>query len=128
MPEYERSGPVNAKPDAVFAFLSDIRHLPEYIPDMVLARAEGDRLRVAADVEGRHEEGTASFKADSQQRRIDWGAAGTAGYGGWLQVSASDPGSTVTIHLSTDRASDDAQIQASLSQALANISDWFASG
>ena len=128
MPEYETSGPVNANPDAVFDFLSDIRHMPDYIPDMVLARAEGDRLRVAAEVEGRHEEGTASFLADPEQRRIDWGAGSAAGYGGWLQVSASDQGSTVTIHLNTDRASDEAQIQASLSQALANIRDWFAGG
>ena len=125
MPDYEKSGPVDASPDAVFAFLSDVSHMPEYIPDMVLARSEGDRLRVAADVHGRHEEGNAWLRADPDQRRLDWGGEG-AGYSGWLKVSASEPGSEVTIHLSTDRMSDEDAISDSLSQALANIRDRIA--
>jgi carbon monoxide dehydrogenase subunit G len=121
MPEYEESGLVNASPDAVFAYLSDIDHLTDYIPDMVLARAEGERLRVAADVQGRHEEGSAWLRADPDERRIDWGGEGTADYGGSIKVTASPPGSMVTIYLSTSRTSDEAEIRAHLSKALANI-------
>ena len=126
MPEYEDSGSVNASPEAVFAYLSDVHHLTEYIPHLALARVEGEHLRVAAEVQGRHEEGNARFSADPDQRRIDWGGEGTPGYSGWLKVSASEPGSDVTIHLSTHRTSDEAEISATLSQALANIRNRFA--
>jgi len=125
MPDYEESGPVAASPDVVFAFLSDVSHMPDYIPDMVLARTEGDRLRVAAEVSGRHEEGNAWLRADPDQHRLDWGGE-AAGYSGWLKVSASEPGSQVTIHLSTDRISDETAIHDSLVQALANIRDKIA--
>ena len=121
MPEYEVSGSVNASPETVFAYLSDTDHLTDYIPDMVLAREEGDRVRVVAEVQGRHEEGAAWLHADSDLRKIEWGGQGTARYGGWLQVTGSGPDSTVTIHLSTDRISDAEEIRGSLSQALANI-------
>jgi carbon monoxide dehydrogenase subunit G len=121
MPEYEVSGSVDASPEAVFGYLSDVDHLTDYVPGMVLAREEGDRLRVAADVQGRHEEGRAWLHADSDLRKLEWGGQGTAGYRGWLQVTGSGPGATVTIHLSTDRTSDAEEIRRTLSQALANI-------
>lgn len=123
MPEYEESGSVNASPESVFAYLSDVDHLTDYIPNMVLARDEGEELRVAAEVQGRHEEGAAWLHTQEDLRRIEWGGQGTAGYGGWLSVTASAEGSTVMIHLSTDRVSDAEEIRGSLSQALANIKD-----
>ncbi len=121
MPEYEESGSVDASPDAVFDYLSDVGNLTDYIPHMVLAREEGQRLRVAAEVQGRHEEGAAWFRPDADLRRIDWGGQDTAGYRGWLEVTAAGRGSAVRIHLSTDQVSDAKEIQGSLSQALANI-------
>lgn len=123
MPEYEESGSLNASPESVFAYLSNVDHLTDYVPNMVLARDDGKELRVAAEVQGRHEEGAAWLHTHEDLRRIEWGGQGTAGYGGWLSVTASAEGSTVTIHLSTDRVSDSEQIQGSLSQALANIKD-----
>ncbi len=123
MPDYEESGSVNASPEAVFAYLSDIHNLTDYIPGMVLAREEGERLRVAAEVQGRHEEGAGWLRVEKDHRRMEWGGQGGAHYGGWLEVTDSAPGSTVTIHLSTDRESDAEEIRGSLSQALANIKD-----
>jgi len=117
---------VNASPEAVFAYLSDIDHLTDYIPGMVLAREEGERLRVAAEVQGRHEEGAAWLRTDRDLRRIEWGGEGAAGYGGWLKVTESAPGSAVTIHLRTDRESDAEEIRASLARALANIKEQLA--
>jgi Polyketide cyclase / dehydrase and lipid transport len=121
MPEYEETQTVNAAPDVVFDYVSDVDHLPEYIPHMVLAHATGDRLRVAADVQGRHEEGDAWFRADHDHRRIEWGADDSGRYQGWLQVSGSGQGSLVTIHLSTERDEDAQQIRDALSEALHNI-------
>jgi carbon monoxide dehydrogenase subunit G len=126
MPEYEESGSVNASPDTVFAYLSDIDHLTHYIPGMVLAHHEGELLRVAAEVQGRHEEGEAWLRTDEDLRRITWGGEGSAGYGGWLGVTESAPGSAVTIHLSTDRESDEQEIRATMTQALANIKEQVA--
>jgi carbon monoxide dehydrogenase subunit G len=123
LPEYEVSGSVNASPGSVFAYLSDVDHLTDYVPHMVLARDEGEGLRVAAEVQGRHEEGAAWLNTQEDQRRIEWGGKGTGGYGGWLSVAESAEGSTVTIHLSTDRVSDAEEIGDSLSQALANIKE-----
>jgi carbon monoxide dehydrogenase subunit G len=123
MPEYEESGSVDASPEVVFGYLSDVDNLTDYIPNMVLAREEGQRLRVAAEVQGRHEEGAAWFRPDTDLRRIEWGGQDRAGYGGWLEVTAAGQGSAVTIHLSTDRVSDAEEIRGFLSQALVNIRD-----
>jgi len=121
MPDYEETGSVAAAPDAVFAYVSDVSHLTDYVPNMTLARSEGDRLQVAAEVQGRHEEGAARFQADQGSRRVEWGGHGPGGYRGWLQVSVSEEESSVTIHLSTDREEDAEEIRRSLSQALGNI-------
>ena len=122
MPDYEETGPVALGAEAVFAYVSDVAHLTEYVPNMIQARSEDDHLQVAAEVQGRHEEGAATFRADDERGLIEWGGSGPGGYRGWLQVSgSSETSSTVTIHLSTDREEDAEEIRRSLSQALENI-------
>jgi uncharacterized protein YndB with AHSA1/START domain len=121
MPEYEHSLTIDATPDAVFDYVSDPDHLTEYIPNMVLAHATGDHLRVAADVQGRHEEGDAWFRADHDHRRLEWGADNPSRYQGWLQVSGSGKTATATIHLTIERDEDAQQIRDALTQALQNI-------
>lgn len=88
---------------------------------MVLAAPEADRLLVAADVQGRHEQGVARFRVDPSRRRIEWRGEGASRYNGWLQVSSLDEGSSVTIHLSSDREEDAEDIRRSLAEALVNI-------
>jgi uncharacterized protein YndB with AHSA1/START domain len=122
MPEYEQTQTIDATPDAVFDYVSNPDHLTEYIPNMVLAHATGDHLRVAADVQGRHEEGDAWFRADQHRRRLEWGTDNPGRYQGWLQVSGSDKTTTATIHLTTERDEDAQQIRDALTQALHNIS------
>ena len=74
MPDFERTATVPASPDQAFQFLSNPKNLPSYVSEMVLARPEqGDRLHVAAEVQGRHEEGEAHFRSDPSQRRLEWG-------------------------------------------------------
>jgi len=93
MAEYERSETVPASGAAVYAYVADPANLPVYISTMVRAGAvSGGHLHVAAEVEGRHEEGDARFRADSAARRIEWGGSGTSDYHGWLQVADADPG------------------------------------
>ena len=123
MAEYERSETVPASGATVYAYVADPANLPAYISTMVRAGAmTGGELHVAAEVEGRHEEGDARFQADSAARRIEWGGSGTSDYHGWLQVADAESGSsTVTIHLSTTSADDADQVEQALAETLANI-------
>jgi len=123
MAEYERSKTVPASGATVYAYVADPANLPAYISTMVRADAvSGGHLHVAAEVEGRHEEGDARFRAGSAARRIEWGGSGTSDYHGWLQVADAEPGSsTVTIHLSTTSPDDADQVEQALAETLANI-------
>ena len=51
MSEIERSVTIAAAPDEVFAFVSDVRRLPDYMDHMTAARPErGDVVHVEAEV------------------------------------------------------------------------------
>lgn len=122
MPEYERSETIESDPAAAYEFLANPRNLPKYVATMVMAEPESrDRLRVAAEVAGRHEEGDARFHGDPARRRVEWG--GTAnGYHGWLEVAAAGDGrSRVTIHLTTSTDEESDEVERGLTQTLANI-------
>jgi hypothetical protein len=124
MADYERSGTVGESPSATYAYLADPGHLPEYVATMVQARAmPGDHVHVAADVQGRHEEGDAMFRSDPAARRLEWGGEAGHDYRGWLTVADGEmPGtSVVTIHLATHDEADRAAIIATMDETLANI-------
>jgi Polyketide cyclase / dehydrase and lipid transport len=123
MAEYERSATVHAAPAATFDFLADPRHMPDYVATMTQARATGQgHLHVAADVQDRHEEADATFRADPATRRLEWGREGHD-YNGWLTVvDGKDVGSsTVTIHLRTHDALDAAEVERALEETMGKI-------
>jgi Polyketide cyclase / dehydrase and lipid transport len=126
MPEYERSTTVTANPDDAFRTLSDAKNLPRYIATMTRAQPAGSgTLHVAADVEGRHEEGDASFRADPGRHRMEWGGEDGSSYRGTLQVSDAGNGSSVTIHLHVPHEGDEAEINQVLDQTVSNIQGMF---
>jgi uncharacterized membrane protein len=104
MQEFEKSKTVNANPDQVFEYVSDLGNLPEYLP--TLRRAEqvgGDRIRVEGQAAGKSYEETGFFRTDRQSRRMEWGSDGENGYSGWLEVKEAGRGaSDVRVHLSFD--------------------------
>jgi uncharacterized membrane protein len=119
MSEIERSVTVAAAPDEVFAFVSDVRRLPDYMDHMTAARPEqGDVVHVEADVEGDHEVGDAWFHVLAEERRVEWGSrrAGSD-YRGFIEVAAADDASRVTlgINLHHDEAAP------SVERTLANV-------
>ena len=123
MAEFERSATIQASPDATYAYLAEPRHMPEYVAMMTLAQeSRGGHLHVAADVQGRHEEGEAMFEADDAARRLEWGREGHE-YHGWLAVTGltGGPTSTVTIHLETHEETDAAEVERALDETLRNI-------
>ncbi len=100
MAEYERSRLVQASPDDVFAFVSDVRNMASFVPtvDSVESQAEG-RVEVHGEVRGQTYEDDGWFRVDQTRRRIEWGADERT-YSGWLTVAGEDGGAQVVAHLS----------------------------
>jgi carbon monoxide dehydrogenase subunit G len=122
MADYERTISVAAAPDAAFAALADPKNLPRYVATMVEAETQrGDEVRVAADVQGRREEGEAHLHTDSAARRMEWSGAADSGYNGSLQVTPSDDGSTVSIQIHVVHDADEREINRVLDETAANI-------
>ena len=83
--EYEQSQTIDAPPEEVFAWLSEVGNLPEYLPPVVASSVEGPsaegvpgrRIRTTLEYSG---EGGGTFEAegylavDEQERRMEWGA------------------------------------------------------
>lgn len=122
MTDHQRTVTITADAEAAFAFLADPHNLPRYVATLVTAEPSPDgTLRVAADVQGRHEEGDAHFHVDTDNRRIDWNAPGDNQYTGSLQVSPAPEGSRVALRLHLAREQDDAEVNRVLDQTQANI-------
>ena len=108
--EYEQTQTIDAPADEVFAWLSDVDNLPEYLPPVVDASIEGpsaegvpgQRVRVTLE----YPEGGGSFDSegylavDESRRRMEWGAEVERDYSGWLEVAEGVDGQCqVTVHL-----------------------------
>lgn len=101
--QHEHTEHIAAQPDAVFAAISDVGNLPKFVPQMTAARATGEgQVEIDARYEGHEQHGAASFNADADARRIEWGAP--SGYRGWMQVDADGEGSRLTLFLDTPHA------------------------
>jgi carbon monoxide dehydrogenase subunit G len=98
--EHVHSEHVAAHPDRVFAALADPEGLARFVPQLTSVRhGDGDRVEVEARYEGRTQRGEAYFRADEDERKVEWGTGG--GYRGWMQVIADGDGSMLTLGLHT---------------------------
>jgi uncharacterized protein YndB with AHSA1/START domain len=110
--EYEQSQAIEAPPEEVFAWLSDVGNLPEYLPPVVDSSVvgpsregvPGKRIRTTLEYPGG---GGGTFEAegylavDERERRMEWGAEAGRDYSGWLTVANRGEGaSEVVVHLS----------------------------
>ena len=130
MGDYEHTATVSADPEALFRYLADVHHLPDYFAAMQEAEPTGERpdgaeegaeeVHVVAEVEGTRREGEAWLAVDDAQRTLRWGSEGPNGYHGELQVSPAGSGAEVAVRLHTERA-DGPGIRAGLEQTLASI-------
>jgi len=125
VPDYTRSEQVSSTPAAAFEYLANHNNLPKYVATMVMAHAAaGEKLRVAADVQGRHEEGEGWFRTDAAAGRIEWGSADNPNYTGSLVITGADSSCTVTIKISTDREGEKGEpeeIERALAETTNNI-------
>ena len=116
--EYEQSQEIDAPPEEVFAWLSDVGNLPKYLPPVIDSSVEGPsaedvpgrRIRTTLEYPG---EGGGTFDAvgylavDERERRMEWGAEEERDYLGWLTVTnRGEGGSEVVVHLSFGEGSD----------------------
>jgi ribosome-associated toxin RatA of RatAB toxin-antitoxin module len=92
MPDFERHMMVAVDPDTAFDYVADPSHLPEFVSMLKEARHEPGRQRteihVAAEVNGRREEGDTRFRADRWSRSIDWGDP--PDYRGTMRIEAAE--------------------------------------
>jgi uncharacterized membrane protein len=104
MQEFESATTINALPDHVFAFVSDLNNLPQYLPTVQRVQAEsGNRIRIQGQMPGENYNETGFFYVDPQNQRMEWGSDGANGYQGWLQVQPiSGNACEITVHLSFD--------------------------
>ena len=87
--EHVHSEHVAASPDRVFAALAVPENLAQFVPQLTSIRQrDGERVEVEARYEGRTQHGEAYFRADEDERKVEWGSGG--GYRGWMQVVADD--------------------------------------
>lgn len=78
-------------------------HLPQYFASMTSAElAEGEAVRVVADVNGSRQEGEAWFRVNRDERHLQWGSQGESGYRGLLDVCGEEDTSRVTVALHTE--------------------------
>jgi uncharacterized protein YndB with AHSA1/START domain len=131
MADYVRTIGVEAPADRVFECLADPANMPKYVAMMTTAQpGGGDTVHVAAEVQGRHEEGDAHVSADPRRRRLEWGGAGEGGYRGWLEVVEAAGGASVTvqIHTARDRPDDEALINRSFDETMERIRELVDTG
>jgi uncharacterized protein YndB with AHSA1/START domain len=98
MAEFEAERGIPAAAERVFAVVSDLDRLPDWLPSPVTVRptSEGE---VHADVPERGVEAEGTVQVQPDQLRVEWGHA--PDYAGWLQVQHAEADrSTVLLHLS----------------------------
>ena len=107
MAEYERSIIINADPQTIFDFVSDVRNLPRYLPTTHNAEPQGEgRVRVQGEAEGHAYDSDGKFRADPENFSLQWGSDGERQYKGWLEIDGDDGGSQVTVHLTFGQEGD----------------------
>ncbi len=88
MPEYKDQIDVATSADAVFAFISKISNLPQYLPTVQGAHAHGaDRVEVDGKANGHQYASAGWFKVDQDARSMSWGSDGQNDYAGRMAVT-----------------------------------------
>jgi uncharacterized protein YndB with AHSA1/START domain len=122
--DYEQSQAIDAPPNEVFAWLSDVGNLPKYLPPVVDSSVEGpsaqgspgQRIRTTLEYpggEGGTFEAEGYLAVNERERRMEWGAEAERDYSGWLTVANhGEGGSEVVVHLTFGERSAEPEIEA----------------
>ena len=102
--DFESTKRIQASPDDVYAWVSDVQNLPKYLPTTSEAHmASGDKVHVEGEAKGHQYASEGFFRKNENEKRMEWSSDGDFKYSGWLQVKeAGDQQSDVTVHLTFD--------------------------
>jgi uncharacterized membrane protein len=102
MSDHQRTIFLPIPADEAFRFLSNVSNLATFLPHMKsLKEDKKDHVSAVVELEGKRQEVSGLFRADTAERRLDWGSDGASGYRGSLQIvpcGAND--SRITVHIS----------------------------
>ncbi len=115
---------VAAPAQAVFDYVSDVRHLPSYFARMTSAEpGDGEEVRTTARMpDGTQVQGDAWFRVDADAQRIEWGSEGPSDYQGHVDVRPLDEGCEVEVQVHTTRVQDgDLQLRDGIEETLAAL-------
>ena len=126
MADFSGTTSVSTSPDALFDYLSDVSHLPDYFARMTSAApGEGEEVRTTARMpDGQEVQGDAWFRVDASARTLEWGSEGPSEYAGKLEVRPSGDGSEVEVQLRTTRVeAGDPEVQDGITETLGRIKE-----
>ena len=87
MSEYIHSITVEAPAKKVFAYVSDVDNLPDYIPTVHNAEPEtNEQVRLQGEAAGHQYDSGGSFRVDEDNMRVEWGSQENSNYKGLLTV------------------------------------------
>ncbi len=119
---------VQAESSAVFAVVSDVARLPEWLPTVEQSSTLPDgEVHVEGDA-GRGDYTSEGFwRPSPDQRRVEWSTPSRGGepgaYAGWLQVEDRTTGCEVVVHLSFLTGDGPAEVERGLAAALDALAD-----
>ncbi len=91
---------ISAPPRAVFAFVSEISNLPQYLPTVKAAEDAGQgRVQVTSVVENESHTQDGYFRTPGVDQPITWGSDGDKDYEGSMLIEASEHGSNLILSL-----------------------------
>jgi uncharacterized membrane protein len=100
MPTYTASQIISAPANEVFAFVSDISRMPEYLPTVHQARPQGhNRVEMEGNAAGHEYKSDGWLEADEKIHTMRWGSDGESDYSGHLEVQNRGEDSFVTVTL-----------------------------
>ena len=112
---------IDAPPEDVFAWLTDVDNLPGYLPPVTAASIDGpsaegtpgQKVRMTLEFpNGTSFDSEGYLATDEHERRMEWGAESDRDYSGWLTVgNRGEGGSEVVVHLSFGERSVEDDIQ-----------------
>ena len=121
--DYEQSQAIDAPPNEVFAWLSDVGNLSAYLPPVIDSSVEGpsaqgspgQKIRTELEYpggDGGTFEAEGYLAVDERERRMEWGAEEGRDYSGWLTVANhGEGGSEVVVHLTFGERSAETEIE-----------------
>jgi uncharacterized protein YndB with AHSA1/START domain len=106
MSEFVAKIEIDAPADEVFAYVTDISRMPEYMPTLHKATSAGDnRIRMQGEADGHPYDAEGWFQTHELERTMLWGSDGQNRYTGHLEVMSQGESSILTVTLNFEASS-----------------------